>query len=242
MSSRRGNSARQSQRRRFSFSAPLCRRNARRLSREGFIPAVSSIEEATAYSRHAVTALAIHLVIDTGMGRIGIWQDEAVNEISEIMRLPGVEITGVATHLPVADEDEAFTEDQLPRFEKIVARLRELGLRAPLIHSLNSAGVIRFGKQAGGMVRAGLMLYGISPILEFQTKSAPCHDAENPRHPGARCRRRPWDQLRTHLRHAAADARRHARRRLCGRLPAPPFKPRGGSADSRQALRRCSVA
>lgn len=140
--------------------------------RVGFIPAVSSLEEAAAYSRldHRVR---IHLVIDTGMGRIGIWQDDAVHVTREIMRLPQVEIAGVATHLPAADEDETFTEEQLQRFEKIVIQLCQIGLRAPLMHSLNSAGVIRFARHSQDMVRAGLMLYGISPIPDFQHNLRP---------------------------------------------------------------------
>lgn len=134
--------------------------------RAGFIPAVSSMEEALGYS--ALGGARIHLALDTGMGRIGIWEEAAVAAAREIAALPGIEIAGVASHLPVADEDESFTAEQLARFGRLAA---ELG--APVIHTLNSAGIIRFSSHAGTMARAGLMLYGSSPIPDFQKRLHP---------------------------------------------------------------------
>lgn len=134
--------------------------------RERFVPAVSSAEEARAYSALAgAQRFPIHLALDTGMGRIGIWEGEAAAEAREIAALPGVEIAGVATHLPVADEDEAFTGEQLARFGKVIETIG-----APAIHVLNSAGIIRFASHAQTMVRAGLMLYGSSPVPDFQNR------------------------------------------------------------------------
>lgn len=140
--------------------------------RSGFVPAISSAEEAAAYAR-LDGPTRVHLVIDTGMGRMGVWQDDAMDAARKIAAMQGVEIAGIATHLPLADEDETFTENQLERFERLVAQLRSIGLRAPLLHSLNSAGVIRFNRHAGDMVRAGLMLYGSSPISDFQKNLRP---------------------------------------------------------------------
>jgi len=140
----------------------------------GFIPCVSSFEEAALFNEACGKGrIRVHLVIDTGMGRMGVWQDDAPGAAREMMRLPRIEIAGIATHLPCADEDEAYTADELARFEKITARLCDEGIRAPLIHALSSAGVIRFGSHAQGMVRAGLMLYGVSPVPGFQTQLHP---------------------------------------------------------------------
>ncbi|MEI8342945.1 MAG: alanine racemase, partial [Verrucomicrobiota bacterium] len=142
--------------------------------RSGFIPCISSREEAVLFNQACGNGrVRAHLVIDTGMGRMGVWQDDALKVACEVLSLPGIEITGVATHLPAADEDEAYTAEQLARFEEIVARLRELGITAPMVHALNSAGVIRFGSHAQGMVRAGLMLYGVSPVPDFQDQLRP---------------------------------------------------------------------
>jgi alanine racemase len=136
-----------------------------------FIPAVSTVEEAAAYAALAgAEPLEIHLAVDTGMGRIGIWQDDALEVVRAIRKLDGVRVTGIGSHLPVADEDDKFTREQLERFEKLVAELRADGLVSPVIHVANSAGVIGFPAHAGDLVRPGLMLYGCAPRPEFQTR------------------------------------------------------------------------
>jgi alanine racemase len=143
----------------------------------GFVPAVSSPQEAAAYAALARgKPVPVHLAIDTGMGRMGIAEEDARNTVREILRLPGLEIAGIATHLPVADEDETFTREQLGRFERVIAGIREVGVDAPVIHSLNSAGLFRFADRAaraGTLVRAGLMLYGSSPIPGHQAELRP---------------------------------------------------------------------
>ena len=142
--------------------------------RGGWIPAVSSVEEAAAYAKISTGAkIPVHLAIDTGMGRMGVWQDEALEVAKKIAALLQIELAGIATHLPVADEDEAFTQRQLDYFEKIIFKLRAAGIKAPLVHSLNSAGVIQFSLYARDMVRVGLMLYGSSPIPGFQDRLRP---------------------------------------------------------------------
>ena len=136
-----------------------------------FVPAISSLDEARAYAALAgAEPLAVHLKIDTGMGRVGIWEGEAVAAAREILALRGLRITGLASHLPVADEDDAFTREQLAHFHATVAQLRALGLADAVVHVENSAGLIGFPAQAGGMVRPGLMLYGSAPRPEFQPR------------------------------------------------------------------------
>jgi alanine racemase len=139
-----------------------------------FIPAVSSVEEAMAYAALAnPEPLEIHVAVDTGMGRIGVWQDDALETVRAIRELEGVRVTGVGSHLPVADEDDAFTREQLERFENLVAQLRADGLASPVVHIANSAGVIWFPAHAGDLVRPGLMLYGCAPRPDFQSRLQP---------------------------------------------------------------------
>lgn len=141
---------------------------------EGFIPSVSDVAEGAAYDELAgKSRVPVHLIIDTGMGRIGAWQDEALETARGLAQRPGLEITGIASHLPSADEDETFTREQLARFHQLVAELRAAGIHAPLVHVENSAGLLAFPAQAGEMVRAGLMLYGVSPLPEWQNHLRP---------------------------------------------------------------------
>jgi alanine racemase len=142
-----------------------------RIASGRFIPAISTAEEARAYAELAgAEPLAVHLKLDTGMGRIGILEKEALAVAREILAVRGIAVTGLASHLPVGDEDDAFTRDQLARFHALVAQLRSIGITQPVVHIDNSAGIISYPAQAGDMVRAGLMMYGSAPIAEFQPK------------------------------------------------------------------------
>jgi len=140
----------------------------------GFIPSVSDVAEARAYAALGTGApIPVHLVLDTGMGRIGIWEDDAERIAHEICSIPGIDVAGIASHLPVADEDAGFTHDQLLRFHTLVEKLVAQGIRRPVVHVENSAGIIAEPALAGTLVRAGLALYGSAPIVEFQPKLRP---------------------------------------------------------------------
>jgi len=138
--------------------------------RGNFIVTVSGFDEAAEFAGGG--AARVNFKIDTGMGRVGCDPERAVETLREILRLPGLEVHSVSSHLPCADEDPAFTERQLAGFGGLLARLREVlpGVRA---HSHNSAGVLTRPADSGEIVRPGLMLYGCSPLPEFQKKLRP---------------------------------------------------------------------
>ena len=136
---------------------------------EKFIPTISTVHEAFAYSRCVPPGerLDAHFAIDTGMGRIGLDQIEAGQALEAIRRIDTIRVTAISSHLPVADEDLEYTLSQLERFRAASA---SFGSGSGEVSILNSAGVIRFGKEcrAGELVRVGLAAYGISPLAEFQ--------------------------------------------------------------------------
>jgi alanine racemase len=132
---------------------------------EGFIPSVSSLEEAQAFAGNPA---GINVAIDTGMGRMGCWQDDAIAELEKIARVPGLTIRTVSTHLPVADEDAAFTEKELAQFDALVREMRRRVPGSYQVHVLLSAGILSYPQHHFDIVRAGLMLYGSSPLPEGQ--------------------------------------------------------------------------
>jgi alanine racemase len=137
--------------------------------RRQFIASVSSANEARAFS----TPAAINFVIDTGMGRMGAWQDDALAELKKIETLPNVRLHSISTHLPAADEDENFTREELAQFQELVRGIRvALQTNVPA-HVLPSAGILAFSGAPHEIVRAGLMLYGISPFPEMQNSLRP---------------------------------------------------------------------
>jgi len=102
-----------------------------------------------------------HVKADTGMGRLG-FAAEAFVEAALRLRDAGIEVEGAMTHLASADEDASLTARQLDRFDEAVARLAARGLRPPLIHACNSAG-LAYIRPTHTLVRPGLMVYGVKP-------------------------------------------------------------------------------
>lgn len=135
----------------------------------GFIPSVSTLEEAAEFDRLATGRRApVCVVVDTGMGRMGIPAVDAVETAAKIASLPNLELHSIASHLPVADEDKEFTRDELDLFSGVVSRLRAKISGDWKAHILLSAGILAYPEQSFDLVRAGLMLYGISPLPELQ--------------------------------------------------------------------------
>ena len=113
-----------------------------------------------AHARGGVRPRA-HMKVDTGMGRLG-FAAEAFVEAALRLRDAGIEIEGAMTHLASADEDASVTNRQLDRFDEAVAQLAARGLRPPLIHACNSAG-LAYIRPTHTLVRPGLMVYGVRP-------------------------------------------------------------------------------
>ncbi len=106
----------------------------------------------------------VHLKVDTGMGRIGCRADEAVRIAQEISALDGVRLEGIFTHFPVSDDaSSAVTTEQVRAFSAIVSELHNRGIRIPLVHAANSAGILNFTGSYFTMVRPGILAYGYMP-------------------------------------------------------------------------------
>ena len=133
--------------------------------RRGHIVTVSSADEAATYASFG--AVRVNFKIDTGMGRVGCSFDSAKDEAIRLKGVAGVEMHSISTHLPSADEDDAFTASQLESFSKLAAELRGYFPKAKL-HAHNSAGVLTQGVHAMEIARPGLLLYGVSPLPDFQ--------------------------------------------------------------------------
>jgi len=134
-----------------------------------FIPSVSTFEEAAEFDRAAKESpVLINFVIDTGMGRMGVPQVEAIALFRKIVMLPNIKVHSLSTHLPVSNEDADFTHAELAEFAELVKKLRAEFPGDYKAHALPSAGVLAFADPPFDIVRAGIMLYGISPLPEFQ--------------------------------------------------------------------------
>jgi alanine racemase len=133
----------------------------------------------TAYSHGAIASLAkvvgdsgsapvdVHVKVDTGMHRVGAEPGEIPSLLEAVSADGSLRLGSVWTHLAVADgdseEDRAYTDAQLERFDATLADLASRGLRPPLTHTANSAGAIAFPTARRDLVRCGIALYGCAP-------------------------------------------------------------------------------
>lgn len=107
----------------------------------------------------------VHLKIDTGMRRLGIYADNmAYDTVVEFFAMKGLIIEGAFTHFAVADElDKTFTEKQVKLYNELMDKLEENGYIIPIKHVSNSAAIIDCPELNYNMVRAGIMTYGLYP-------------------------------------------------------------------------------
>ena len=110
------------------------------------------------------TSVKVHLDVDTGMSRGGIWYTEGVDFLKWLTSLKGIEIEGIFTHFATADEaDKSHAHLQLARFKSVLSALSKLNLRPPIVHAANSAAALTLPDSHFDAVRVGLSLYGVYP-------------------------------------------------------------------------------
>ncbi len=154
----------------LGYTFPEC---YEKLVGEDIRPTVFRLDMARELSGEAVRQgkiLKIHIKVDTGMSRIGIFPDDTgIAFVRQVMELPGLEIEGVFTHFARADErDKKNALEQFAIFMEFVTRLeRELSLRIPLKHCANSAAIMELPETQLNLVRAGIAMYGLWPSAEM---------------------------------------------------------------------------
>ena len=134
------------------------------------IPTISKIETVELLNKLAEEkgiTKKVHVKVDTGMGRIGVFPDNAVDFIKEIMSFKNIEVEGLMTHFAKADEeDKEYTYNQWDQFQMVIDRLVEENIEIPIKQAANSATIIDLPHMALNMVRPGIMMYGLRPSHE----------------------------------------------------------------------------
>jgi alanine racemase len=127
--------------------------------------AVASFPLAQALSLEAQSSgkvCHLHVKVDTGMGRIGVFPQDLPAFIGRLTELPGLSVEGVFSHLATADEqDHSEAKAQLREFLELKGQLQEF--KIPYFHLANSAGILNFPEAQLDLVRPGIVLYGLWP-------------------------------------------------------------------------------
>jgi alanine racemase len=161
--------------------------------REGIIPPITDLRTAQALSaeaRRQERDVEAHILIDSGMGRLGILEQDARRLIPEITSLPCLNCTGLYSHFPHAYGAADFSRDQIHRLRALVADLASAGIQFRHLHIANSDGINNITearKLPFTMVRTGLNLYGVfdlegrhtlpvRPVLSLKTRLVQIRD------------------------------------------------------------------
>lgn len=151
---------------------------AAELSANNITQAVYGLEFAEKLSAEAAKAnctVKIHIKVDTGMGRIGFdtvdHSEIGTAEAEKAATLPCLNASGIFTHFACSDtlgeKAESYTRAQYERFLNICNALENKGIKFEYRHCCNSAGIIRCPEMHLDMVRAGIILYGLTPSTEI---------------------------------------------------------------------------
>ena len=109
--------------------------------------------------------LPVHIILETGMGRLGIPWQEAEAFVAQVQQVSRLKIASVYSHLATADDpDPTVMEQQHRNFEGAIAALKTQGFTPPRLHLANSAAtLIKIPSLQYNMVRTGLSIYGLYP-------------------------------------------------------------------------------
>jgi alanine racemase len=116
------------------------------------------VEAAKAVGR----STAVHLKVDTGMHRVGLWPPEAAPELARRIVDADLTLEGLWTHFASAETDDRLTREQLGRLLGAAAAVRAAGVEPTLLHAANSAATIRFPESHLDLVRVGVALFGLA--------------------------------------------------------------------------------
>jgi alanine racemase len=134
---------------------PLSAADAVYAKATGVVPVINSPSQARVWTEAG--GGACHLMVDTGINRIGISPGEAGDPL-----IGALNVDLLMSHLASADEDSAMNARQLASFREVAAKIshRRLSLA-------NSAGIVLGSDYACDVTRPGLALYGGVPRAEL---------------------------------------------------------------------------
>ncbi len=137
----------------------------------GIQPTLSQITEFRALNKLCKKLrkhLTVHLKIDTGMGRLGLFHKDFAANLRKIGQCENLSVASLYTHLAAAESDRLFTMEQIEAFKVCLGQWQNAGLPLPLVHCANSAGILNFPHHTFDALRPGISIYGSSPVKKFE--------------------------------------------------------------------------
>ncbi|MDD5634147.1 MAG: alanine racemase, partial [Candidatus Omnitrophica bacterium] len=110
----------------------------------------------------------VHVKVDTGMGRIGVWYTDAFDFIKKVHSAKEIELEGVYTHFSSAARDKLVTNTQITALGEVLDKMEEANISVKYKHAANSIAVVDWKKAHLNLVRTGILLYGVYPKESFR--------------------------------------------------------------------------
>lgn len=137
----------------------------------------------------------VFLAVDSGMGRLGVYAEEAADIARFIQSSSYLELAGMMTHFAVSDSiedsDKAYTKEQFRVFSSAVESVRRAGINPGICSCSSSAASLSEPDMQLNMVRPGIAVYGcypdgvdrsyllqrgidlaLKPVMQFETQVA----------------------------------------------------------------------
>lgn len=116
----------------------------------------------------------VHVAVDTGMSRLGFAYDTQLEDIISVCKCENFVIEGIFTHFACSDKKKScYDAFQKKNFRSVLKKLKEKGINIPIIHTDNTSAIINGSLPQGNMVRPGIGLYGVNPILDDENTFIP---------------------------------------------------------------------
>jgi alanine racemase len=149
---------------------------AAEIARYGLTATVYSLDVAQHLSRAAIGRrhgrTAVHIKVDSGMGRLGLQPADVVSFADELARLEGLDVQGIFTHFATADSsDQEHYSRQHAAFDRVLADLGAHGFAFRYVHAANSAAILAHPEARYNMVRLGLAMHGLDPSPDVRCPS-----------------------------------------------------------------------
>ncbi|MCX5922399.1 MAG: alanine racemase [Candidatus Dependentiae bacterium] len=120
--------------------------------------------------------MSVHVKIDTGLARLGVPIDTALEFITTLSRMPYIHIEGIFTHFANSEnKDQTYMTLQLSRFVHVLNSLEHHNIHIPYCHAASSAGITGNLNSHFNMARAGIGIYGLWPSLSNKERAQKLH-------------------------------------------------------------------
>lgn len=132
----------------------------------------------------------VHIKFNTGLNRLGFWENDIDYIVSEIKKTPSIKVTSIFSHLAASEDlnEKEFSLNQMASFHTISKKIIDKLAYKPMLHMCNTSGILNYPEAHFDMVRAGIGLYGFGnsheenknfiPIATLKTVISQIHNIE----------------------------------------------------------------